>query len=138
MSVLGTKTYALALGLIAIIAAPISWAATPCDGIDRKITPQRQTAIAPHIAKQLQVKKADVLKSFQYRGWSIFYVETHETDEAYVFYSGDPLKSAYVTLWGGAARKDEEREIRQWTLKNAPGIPNRLAGCFAWHVTNEP
>jgi hypothetical protein len=30
---------------------------------------------------------------------------------------------------------DEEQEIRAWTLKNAPGIPRRLASCFTWHAT---
>ena len=67
--------------------------------------------------------------------WSIIYVDTHESDEAYVFYAHDPLRSRYVTLWSGAARMDEEQEIKVWTIKNAPGIPQKLAGCFAWHVT---
>jgi len=37
----------------------------------------------------------------------------------------------------GAVRlaSDEEQEIRACTLKNAPGLPRRLASCFARHVT---
>jgi hypothetical protein len=64
-------------------------------------------------------------------------VNTHETDDAYVFYSGDPLRSRYVTEWGGAATREEEQDIKAWAIKNARGIPRSLAGCFAWHVTKE-
>ena len=32
---------------------------------------------------------------------------------------------------------DEEQEIKAWTIKNAAGISEKLAGCFAWHVTKE-
>jgi hypothetical protein len=40
-----------------------------------------------------------------------------------------------VTEWSGAATVFETSEIEQWILENAPGIPKRLASCFAWHVT---
>ncbi len=93
--------------------------------------------MAPAIAKQLHVKSVDVLQSFQEGIWSIFFVDSHESDNAYVFYAHDPLKSRYITLWGGVATSDEEKAIKAWTLKNAPGIPQRLATCFAWHVTKE-
>jgi len=43
-----------------------------------------------------------------------------------------------VTLWSGVALKKEERDVGDWVLKNAPGIPRKLASCFAWHVTTEP
>jgi hypothetical protein len=41
------------------------------------------------------------------------------------------------TLRGGMATSDEEKAIKAWTIKNAPGIPPRLSTCFAWHVTKE-
>jgi hypothetical protein len=50
-------------------------------------------------------------------------------------YTPGPLKRHSVTEWGRAASEGEEKEIKDWTLKNAPGIPERLARCFAWHVT---
>jgi hypothetical protein len=103
--------------------------------VDRNLTPQRKASLAPQIANQLQVKAVDILDSFQGQGWTIVYVETHQSDETYVFYSRDPMQSSYVTLWSGAARIDEERTIKAWVVKNAPGIPAKLAGCFAWHVT---
>jgi hypothetical protein len=65
----------------------------------------------------------------------IFFVETHVSDEPFLFYSGDPLANRYVTIWSGAARIDEEQDIYDWVIVNAPGIPVELAKCFAWHVT---
>jgi hypothetical protein len=38
-------------------------------------------------------------------------------------------------VWGGAAEFDETDEIEQWAEQNAPGIPKKLAACFAWSVT---
>jgi hypothetical protein len=120
---------------IVIAAATTAPAATPCTGVDRSVTNQQKSAVAPQIAKQLGAKTVDVLQSFRAGGWSIFYVDTHQSDEAYVFYAKDPQHSRYITLWSGAARLDEGEEIKEWTLKNAPGIPGNLANCFAWHVT---
>lgn len=77
----------------------------------------------------------DVLQSFKVDAWSIVYVDTHQADAAFLFYAKDPLTERYVTSWSGAAARQEERSIERWTRKNAPGIPLRLARCFAWYVT---
>jgi hypothetical protein len=106
-----------------------------CDGIDRALTAHRKTALAPEIAKQLKVSSVDVLQSFRFGTWQIIYVSTPESDPPFLFYPGDPLQTRYVTEWSGSARTDEEQEINAWTLENAPGIPRKLASCFAWHVT---
>ncbi len=116
-------------------AAAPAWGGSPCDKVSRALLSERKAVLAPEIAKQLNVKSVDVLQSFQLGSWQIIYVDTHESDEPFLFYSGDPLIRRYVTMWSGAACMDEEPEIRAWTLKNAPGIPRRLASCFAWHVT---
>jgi len=108
-----------------------------CSGVDRTLLKERHEALNPVVAKQLNAKHAEISKSFRLGGWSILYVSTGEADDAYVFYSGDPMRNKYVTLWGGVALENEEQEIRDWTLKNAPGIPQTLARCFAWHVTKE-
>jgi hypothetical protein len=121
---------------IAIATAATASAATPCAGVDRGLTSQQKSSVAPAIAKQLKAKTVDVLQSFRAGGWSIFYVDTHDSDETYVFYAQDPQHSRYITLWGGAARLDESQAIKAWTIKNAPGIPRNLANCFAWHVTS--
>jgi len=116
-------------------AAAPAWGGSPCDAVSRDLPSERKAVLAPEIAKQLNVTSVDVLQSFTLGSWQIIYVNTHESDEPFLFYSGDPLKTRYVTMWSGAAGMDEEQEIRAWTLKNAPGIPRRLASCFAWHVT---
>lgn len=121
-----------------ILAVSPVWAASPCDGVDRSLTNERKAALAPAIAGQLKAKRVNVLQSFRYGKWSIIYVDNHQWDNGFLFYSGAPQRSHYITVWGGVALPNEEREIRKWTLKNAAGIPPRLAGCFAWHVTHEP
>jgi hypothetical protein len=115
---------------------PCAWSRSPCDSVDRQLTDKRKAELAPEIAKQLDVEKVDVLKSFRFEGWTILYVDSHAADEEFLFYSHDPLNSHCVTTWGGIAMKNEQRSIRAWTLKDAPGIPPKLAGCFAWYVTN--
>lgn len=107
----------------------------PCAGVSRSLPDARKEALAPEIAKQLGVSKVDVLQSFGFKEWNIIYVNTHQSDEAFLFYGRDPLASRYVTLWSGGATQDEEESIRSWAVKNAPGIPAQLARCFAWHVT---
>ena len=108
-----------------------------CSRVDRTLSKERANAFGPVVAKQLNAKRAEISQSFRFDGWSILYVSTGEADDAFVFYSGDPARNRYVTLWGGVALENEETEIRAWTLKNARGIPRTLANCFAWHVTKE-
>ena len=93
--------------------------------------------MTPEIAKQLGMSNVDVLQSFELNGWSIINVDTHQSDQAFLFYAHDPLTSRYVTLWSGGAARDEEESIRSWVVQNAHGIPARLARCFAWHVTKD-
>jgi hypothetical protein len=78
----------------------------------------------------------DVLHSFRFGNWSILHVDTHQSDEAFLFFEKDPFSERYVALWGGAAAKAEGRNIEKWALKNAPGIPGQLATCFSWYVTD--
>ena len=109
--------------------------ASPCDSVDRVLTNKRKAVLVPAITKQLHVSSVDILQSFKFGAWTIIYVDTHEADEVYLFYAHNPLTSRYITMWSGAAAINEEQEIKDWTLKNAPGIPPQLANCFAWHVT---
>ena len=123
--------------LILVLASAIAMdaVASPCDGVDRTLSDVRKTELAPRIAGQLKVQSVDVLRSFRYLNWYIINVDTHVSDEGYLFFAGDPLKSKYLTLWGGAATASEGREIERWVQQNAKGIPRRLAACFAFHVT---
>lgn len=117
-----------------LVIPPKVWG-DPCDGVNRNLTRDHATALASAIAKQLKMASVDVLQSFIVGNWSIIYVDTHESDEAFLFYKDNPLLNKYIALWSGAARFDEEEQIKGWVLKNAPGIPAQLANCFAWHVT---
>ncbi|SBT05596.1 conserved exported hypothetical protein [Candidatus Accumulibacter aalborgensis] len=107
----------------------------PCNGINRQLDNERKAVLAPVIANQLQASAVDVLQLFRLGNWSIIHVDTQEADEVFLFYAADPLTSHYTTLWSGAAARNEETQIMNWVITNAPGIPKRLAGCFAWHVT---
>ena len=111
--------------------------ATPCSGVERTLTQERKGELSPAVATQLNIESAEILQSYHYHGWFIIYVETHVSDEAFLFYKGDPAKSRYLTTWGGSATKYEGAEIERWVRKNAKGIPTKLAQCFAWHVTRD-
>ncbi len=124
------------LSAAGVLTQPL-WSASPCDNVDRSLTDNTKGTLAPVIAKQLHTQKVDVLQSFRLEGWTIIYVNSHDADESFLFYPHDPVHSRYVTRWGGAAAWNEEQSIKSWTLKNAPGIPPKLASCFAWHVTSD-
>ncbi|WP_243311782.1 hypothetical protein [Fundidesulfovibrio agrisoli] len=109
--------------------------AAPCDGIIREIDNELKTKLPPIIKKQLNAPSIKILQYFYFGDWSIVYVETQISDNPFLFYSGNPLQSDFVTIWSGAATIYEEDEIKRWVLENAPGIPESLADCFAWHVT---
>ena len=119
----------------AFASAPKPPTQSQCAGVNQELTDARKLALAPEIAKQLGTENIEVLRSLKVGSWDILLVETHVSDEPFLFYSKDPLSSHYVALWSGAAKRDEAKMIRSWTLKNAPGIPSKLANCFAWLVT---
>lgn len=127
--------HVLLVVLCLVGSAATAWGGSPCDKVNRDLPLKRKEALSAEIAKQLGVKSVEVLQSFRLGTWQIIYVATPDSDPPFLFYSSDPLKTRYLTEWSGAARVDEEQEIKTWTLENAPGIPHRLASCFAWHVT---
>jgi hypothetical protein len=111
--------------LAALAAAPLTaHASSPCGEVDRSLASEQKSTWTPEIAKRLAVSLVDVLQSFKVGMWRILYVDTHQSDEAFLFYSGDPLTSPQVTSWSGAAQVGEERQIKDWTFKNARGIPS--------------
>lgn len=117
--------------------AAVSWlGATPCNGISRSLSSERKRELGLAIAKQEKLKRVDVYQSFSDTSWSIIYAGTRVSDNGYFFYSGNPLSAARpITVWSGAATLLETSDIERWVLANVPGIPARLAKCFAWHVT---
>jgi hypothetical protein len=114
----------------------ITWLnASPCNGVDRSLPAEVKEAWAPEIAKHENVEKVEVLNSFMFQGWRIIEIENHVSDEPYLFYPADPIFSRPIAAWSGAATIFETTDVEKWTVENAPGIPRKLASCFAWHVT---
>jgi len=139
-----------AITVVILFSCPVAVIASPCAGIDRSLSETRKeqlapvisthlnSQLAPGIAGRINLKTSDVLQSFRYGKWHIVYVNTHLTDEPFLFYQSDPVQSrSYITIWAGAATRNEEDAIRQWVRTNAPSIPNKLSNCFAWHVTKD-
>ena len=82
----------------------------PCDGVDRGLMDARKSALASVLAGQLHASTVDVRDSLSASGWNIVYVDTHEADEAFLFFSGDPLRA--ITLLSGAAVRPRMRNKR--------------------------
>lgn len=123
--------FVLPLGLVSTAFA------SPCTGIDRVVSKEWKAELEPVLAKQLNLPSVELLQSYKHGGWTILYLRTGNSDEPFLFFRADPRKSKYVTEWSGAARQSEGKEIEEWAIKNAPGIPKKLASCFAWHVTQD-
>jgi hypothetical protein len=111
--------------------------AAPCSEVDRHLKNTARSTLITAIAKQLDVGTVDVLQSYRVNPWTIIYVDTHQADRVFLFFNGNPLTTHFITQWSGAAAYGEEQNINDWVLQNAPGIPARLAQCFAWHVTKD-
>jgi hypothetical protein len=118
-----------------LLSACCQASANSCDAVSRTLSSTQRGAWAPVLAKQLSVSSVFVSQSFALAGWHIVYVETPNTDSAFLFFHGDPLSTHFVTLWAGAASSQEGDAIKAWVIKNASGVPAPLATCFAWYVT---
>ncbi|MEW6562985.1 MAG: hypothetical protein AB1400_07120 [Pseudomonadota bacterium] len=102
--------------------------------------------LAPIVKVQLEkelpdIQSIEVLQSFRFGYWYIIKVETHISDQGYLFYNNDPAQTPYLTIWGGAVpATDEEYRfiVKSLSKGKTRGIPKALARCFAWHMTKEP
>ncbi|MBV8977258.1 MAG: hypothetical protein JO261_08555 [Alphaproteobacteria bacterium] len=111
---------------LAVCVAQASHASPACDGVERNGGGER----ALHT---LHDEKARALRSFLYDGWEISEIALSGGSRAFVFLSPDKT----VAVWRGAWTLDEISQAKEWTVENAPGIPNQLARCFAVQVTRE-
>jgi hypothetical protein len=122
--------------LLVLLVAPVAFATQACEGVGRQQTADQRAALAPVLARQLNVPAVTVLASFRVDAWLGVYVDTLQSDEVFLFFSADPPTVSYSSVWSGAAKRDEELALKTWAMKNNPGIPSALAACFAWFVTS--
>jgi hypothetical protein len=109
-----------------------------CQGVDRALTESKKTKLAPIIALQEGWESVKLHQSFRLGSWHIIYLENGISDDPYLFFPDSPAAVKSVGMWGGGATVFETSDIKRWLTENIPGIPPRLAACFAWHVTLNP
>jgi len=120
---------------IVLVIAALDATAAPCTGVGSATAETHKTEIALVVASQLHVTNSRILREFRYADWYIIQAETPASDPPFLFYHGDPMRHQYVALWSGGAMFGEKDSIERWVLKNAKGIPEKLASCFAYQVT---
>lgn len=127
--IVGAVGFALPLGA--------ALADTPCAGVDRRLPGTEKPTLERVIAAEIELPRVELLQSYRHQGWHILYVINFRSDDTFLFYHRDPPRGRILARWAGAAAKDEGSAIRRWVQRNVPGIPSRLASCFAWHVTRD-
>ncbi len=116
---------------IMLLTATPAMAATPCDGIWQKSLAQGQ-ALLKKAAPQIKglPSKPKVFEVMQTANWSLVWAEFADAEPGGYFLQGD----RYVTVWGGVAAGEPEKEIAAWALKENKAMPPTLARCFGWYV----
>ncbi|MDK9358049.1 hypothetical protein QQF54_12545 [Lelliottia sp. V106_10] len=117
-----------------LILCANSSAQSLCKGMVTELNVSEKITLENNVKRQLKVDGVNVIKFFKDKGSSIAYIETFDADEVFLFYSGDELKSDYISMWSGAAGISEQKTIEEWARKNVPGIPYELAKCFSWYA----
>ena len=110
--------------------------ARPCRNVQMRASTARLQAVASAISKTEGFPNSHVLAYYAAAGWFVVYTDASAGDERYLLYRGDPASGIKSKLsWSGAATMFETTEIRDWVVRDAPGVPRQLADCFAWQVT---
>ncbi|MES2473680.1 MAG: hypothetical protein V4601_12675 [Pseudomonadota bacterium] len=114
-----------------LLAATPALAATPCDGIWQKPLASGQ-ALLKKAAPQIKglPSKPKVFEVMQTANWSLVWAEFADAEPGGYFLQGDH----FVTVWGGVAAGESEKEIAGWALKENKAMPPALARCFGWYV----
>lgn len=121
---------------ILLMVSSVAIAHTPCDGINRdlRFSSEQIVSLKANIDRQASAEYIDIKNIFSEQGWSVLHIDSHNSDEAWLFFSGDIMTAHYVTLWSGAATIFEGPDLVAQFKKEAPGIPDHLARCLAWHI----
>jgi hypothetical protein len=122
---------------------------SPCEGVTQTKGENIKNKAALEVAITKQLKdlvrkynspklKVTLLYAYAQDNWTILIVSLVENSDSYahLFYSGNPLTNRYVTSFEGSDWGKDMQTIKDWVLKNAPGIPPNLASCYAWHQTH--
>lgn len=114
-----------------LLATTPAFAATPCDGIWQKPLAAGQ-ALLKKAAPQIKglPNKPKVFEVMQAGGWSLIWAEFPNAEPGGYFLNGDK----YVTVWGGVATGETDKEIAAWATKENKAVPPALARCFGWYV----
>lgn len=117
--------------------------ANPCDGIWRKSLSEATALItANEVQKSLGPPRFDHVLTFDHvfehmsdGSWHIVWAEPHNMERGAFFITTVGNAPRFVTVWGGAARKNERKSVADWALAIDPRFPHPLADCFAWYAT---
>lgn len=114
------------------------WAQTPCSGIDRDLglSPEQIVRMKENISPQVFSTDLEILNVFKAQGWSVLSINPNKAEPAYLFFSSNLLTSHYVGLWAGAYGEMTRSELVVAFQKEAAGIPENLAQCVAWFLTD--
>jgi hypothetical protein len=127
--------------------APQAGDTSPCQGVTQTkgVDIKNKAELERAITKQLIAKipglkgksTITVRRVFACENWSIIEVRfpPNVAEDISLIYDKNPLTSHYVNWHGRTlAEKEDEPYIRDGILKIAPGIPPKLASCFAKFV----
>ena len=107
----------------------------PCDRVERSINKSESESVAKVMAAELKSEAAEVFDYMRVGKWRIVWIDTFDSEPGVFFFKGNPTKTKYVAVWGGASGYGEEKQDIEWARSNIPGIPLSLAKCFAWRVS---
>lgn len=131
LAVLGLLAAALAVQHNAALAA------SPCKGVDTKLTAQRKSDFARLVAQSLdqnvKPSKITIMGFMQSDTWTIVYADVPVAEPGYFFFDSATGSPVFRDVWGGVALRSEIPEIAKWA-RNL-GANKSIASCFASTVT---
>lgn len=126
------------LGILAWLGWVCSASSHPCDPFIRTLDATQHSRLTHALERDLSPARVTVLATFAQRDWQLVYIRTDRSDNAYVFYRGDPQAHRLTTLWAGVASPSERMALFKSITMAARGVPTALARCFVWQATDGP
>lgn len=121
------RPQAIALALLVSVAPAL---AAPCDGLDTRLTPERQRHFAPIVARVADGAAGAEVTGFAQEGpWLFVHAGFADLDPAFFFFRTEGSRMRFVDLWAGFTVEEERAEDIAWAQRI--GAPPKLAACFA-------